>query len=249
MAKISLSKWQTEGLRCSAFLVNDSDPASENLWELLIGNPPEEKNVRPQQRLVKEEGPFLTGRLSVEARNNRIDWRFSQHPQNAPENLLGVGPYSEAYTEFRNLMERWMNICPPVNRLAYGAVLLLPTTDLQKANRQLDDLLPSVKIDSASARDFHYRINRRRPSKCSVGGLEINRLSTWSAVNISQIGIEISSGGAQRIVQSIDTSVCRLEIDINTAPEFSQNLDDKKLEILNELVGLGNEIASEGDIP
>ena len=249
MARISLSNWQTEGLRYSAFLVNDADPARKNLWESLIGNPPEERNVRPQQRLVKEEGPFLTGRLSVEARNNRIDWRFSQDPNNAPENLPIVGPYSEVYTEFCILMERWIEICPPVNRLAYGAALLLPTSSLQEANRQLDDLLPSVKIDSSSARDFQYRINRRRASKCSFEGLEINRLSTWSAFNISQIGIEISSGGTQRIVQSIDTSVCRLEIDINTAPEFSQNLDDKTSELLHELVGLGNEIASEGDIP
>ena len=214
-----------------------------------MGNSAEEKNVRSQQKLVKEEGPFLAGRLSVEARSNRIDWRFGQDPKNAPEDLLALGPYSEAHKEFCGLMQKWMNVCPPVNRLAYGAVLLLPADNLQEANNQLDDLLPSVKIDPRSVRDFHYRINRRRPSKCSFEGLEINRLSTWSAANISQIGIEISPGGVQRIVQSIDSSVCRLELDINTAPEFSQDLGDKRSEILNELVGLGNEIASEGDIP
>ena len=250
MAKISLSDWQTEALRHTAFLTNPCEPTSMNLWESLVGEPPDERNDRPRQQLVKEEGPFLNGRLSVVSRKDRIDWRLSYDPKSSAEKLPVVGPYSTLQTKFQELMQRWTTQCRPVKRLAYGTVLLLPTKNLYDANRKLDDLLPAVEIDSENTHDFHYRINRRRKSRCGVEGLEINRLSTWSAVNLSKIDVEISSGGEQRIMRSNDI-FCRLELDINTAPGFSLNSIEKDSlsEIFNELVELGNKIASEGDIP
>lgn len=251
MATISLNDWQAESLRFSAFQVNAIEPGNINHWESLVGHSPEQVHSRPQQQLVREEGPLLNGWLSVEARNDRIDWRLSQNPKLPPKVLPVIGAYNLLQEEFKKLMQRWLTNCPPVHRLAYGAVLLLPADNLPGAYRLLNDLLRTIEIDSQNTHDFHYRINRRRSSHISGLGLEINRLSTWSAANISTIGVDISPNkqGIPKIIKSIDRSVCRLELDINTAPEFSVQMDkDVVTELFSELVTLGNEIAVEGDI-
>ena len=45
-----------------------------------------------------------------------------------------------------------------------------------------------------NARDFTYRINKRRTSDRLETPVQINRLSTWSVVEIARIDIDISSG-------------------------------------------------------
>jgi hypothetical protein len=43
---------------------------------------------------------------------------------------------------------------------------------------------------------------------------------------------------------------CRLELDINTVPEFPGDFSDPVVEsVINELIDLGLEIAIEGDLP
>ena len=252
MANINLEDWQTESLRLSAFLVESIDPTNMNLWKSLVGHTPEQVHSMPQQQLVKEEGPLLSGWLSVEARNDRIDWRLSQNPKLPPKELPVVGPYDLLQEEFQKLMQRWLTNCLPTHRLGYGAVLLFPAENLLNAYEVLNDLLPTIEIDSKNTHDFHYRINRRRSSHSSGAGMEINRLSTWSAANVSTIGVDISPNkqGIPRIIKSINHSVCRLELDINTAAEFNAQIDKSIVtELFSELVYLGNEIASEGDIP
>ena len=179
------------GLRLSTFVIDTIDPANRKFWESLIGTSPDEVHSRPRQPSVKEEGPFLNGWLSVEASNNRIDWRLSHDPKNPPQELPAVGPYDVLRGEFQELMKRWLTLCPPIHRLAYGAVLLLPIRSLPDAHTMLDNLLPAVKIDRDNTRDLLYRINMRRASFCSIEGLEINRLSTWSVVRISEMLIGI----------------------------------------------------------
>lgn len=252
MATISLNDWHAESLRLSVFLVKAIDPTKEHFWESLVDYPPEQVQSRPQQQLVKEEGPLLDGWLSVEARNDRIDWRLSPDPKLPPKELPAVGPYDFLQEEFQKLMLGWLANCPPTHRLAYGAVLLFPTDSLPNTYKMLNNLLPTIEINPENTHDFHYRINRRRPSCLGREGVEINRLSTWSAANISTIGVEItpSKQVKPRVIQSIDQSVCRLELDINTAPESNAEIEQSIIsKQFAELVDLGNEIATQGDIP
>lgn len=252
MAKCRLADWQAESLRLSAFLAEAMDPTKMRFWESLVGSPPEELRNRPQQQLFTEEGPFLDGRLRVQASNNRIDWMLFPALDNPRSELPVVGPYDVLDQGFRELMRRWIVDCPPVNRLGYGGVLLLPVGSLPDAHGRLDGLLPAVEIDPGNTRDFMYRINRRRVSRCSIEGLEVNRLSTWSVVQVIETLVELSADGQQTpkvTHQPGSRSICRLEIDINTAPEFSRALDrDAVPEVFEELVDIGNEIATEGDV-
>ena len=252
MTKINLEDWQAESLRLSTFIFSPIDPVNIDFWERLVGSPPEEKHSKPQQQLAKEEGPYLDGWLSVETRSNRIDWRLTYNPRSAPKELPVISSYAPLQGKFEKLMKKWFTHCPIVHRLAYGAVLLLPAENLHAAYSILNDLLPAIKIDSENTHDFHYRINRRRPSQHRNEELDINRLSTWSVANITTIGVEISlsAQGAPRATKLIDRSVCRLELDINTSPEFSEQMDGSiAAELFSELIALGNEIVFKGDIP
>ena len=252
MAKCSLSDWQAENLRLSAFVVNIIDPTKRHFWEPLIGTPPNEIRHRPQQQLILEEGPFLNGRLCVEVANNRVDWRLLPDLNNPPLDLPTIGSYDVLESGFRELMQRWLADCPPVHRLAYGGVLLLPAESLPDALRRLDELLPTVRVEPEVAQDFMYRINKRRDSRSGIEGLKINRLSTWAAVQVIETRIHVSEGDQGPLnVTHLPNSrgLCRLEIDINTIPEFNQRFDkNMALDIFNELVDIGNEIATEGDV-
>lgn len=251
MASSESIQWQTEGLRLSAFVSTPVNPTEMNFWERLIGDPPDEVHRRPREQLFKEEGLFFEGRLSVEARKDRIDWRLRHDPKNLSDELPIVGPYETLVERFRQLMLDWLNICPSTNRLAYGAVLLIPAGTLSQACRILEPLLPAIKIDWENTYDFLYRINRRRHSRSGVEGLEINRLATWSVATISGMRLDFASGQpVPSIIHLPDSGICRLELDINTAPEFQSALEKSvRSNIFEELVDFGNEIAGEGDIP
>ena len=252
MDKCSLADWQAEHLRFSAFMADAMDPAKTRLWESLVGRPPEELRNRPQQQLITEEGPFLDGWLRVQASNNRVDWTLSPALGNPPPELPVVGPYDVLEQRFRELMRRWLADCQPVNRLAYGGVLLLSVGTLPDAYRRLDGLLPAVKIDPENTSDFMYRINRRRVSRGPIEGLKINCLSMWSAVQIIETLVELSADAQQtpKVAQRPGSRcICRLEIDINTAPEFNRVFEKNAVPgIFEELFDIGNEIATEGDV-
>ena len=253
MAESSRDEWQVESLRLSVFLVDAINLTETRSWESLVGNAPDELRIQQQQQLVMEEGPFLNGRLRVEARSNRFDWRFFPDPKNLPYELPVLGPYADLESRFRDLMLKWLPSCPPVHRVAYGGVLLLPAEGLPDACRKLNDLLPAVEIDPENTQDLTYGINRRRDSRCSIEGLKINRLSTWSAVQILDTVIDIPASGhhSPKVTQLPNPrNLCRLELDINTIPEFVRELDKNLVpEIFNELVDTGNEITTKGDVP
>ena len=250
MFEMPLSNWQTESLRLSSFVLEPIEFTNVAFWEPLLDQPPTERVVRPSQQLQTEEGPFLDGWLSVETTVNRIDWRLGHNPRSAPQRLPVIGAYDDWKKNFGQLMGKWVASCPAPHRLAYGAVLLLPCTTMSEAYTTLSSFLPRVDIDPDNTFDFQYRINRRRPSESLNGRLGINRLSTWSAGEVARIDVDLSSGTTPRIRNVVDGTICRLELDINTAPEYEEAIGkDIVASILDELIELGSEVASKGDIP
>jgi len=253
MAKPSLGEWEVEGLRLSAFLV-EPIPAEVGFWQSLVGSPPEEVYTQPRQHTIRETGPLLNGRLQVDTSINRIDWKLFQ-ASDTPSGELPiptVGSYGATGDEFRTLMQKWLADCPPLHRLGYGGLLLLPASSLPDACKKLDDLLPAVDVDPKNTLDFVYRINSRRRSRLDIEGLEINRLATWSAAQIIATHVDLTTSGQQapKVTQLPDARcICRLELDINTAPEFDRKFEkDFLLKIFDELVDIGNEIATQGYI-
>lgn len=250
----SLGDWYAEELRLSVFLIDAIDPARTHFWEPLLGDAPDEVYNRPREQRVREEGPLLNGRLRVDVSVNRVDWRLLPAPDIDHHRGLPpvVGSYEVLAQDFRDLMLRWLADCPSLHRLGYGSELVLPTGSLPDAYGKLDNLLRRVDVEPENTRDFLYRINRRRASNCGIEGLKINRISTWSAVQIIETLVDVSGDGERppKVTRKPNPrGICRLELDINTVPEFHGTLDkDVVPRIFNELVDAGNEIAAEGDV-
>ena len=247
-----LNDWQVEKLRLSVFLVDMIDPMTVRCWESLFGIMPEEQRSQPQQHLTTEEGPFNDGRLRVEIRNKRYDWVFVPDLTNPTLELPTLGSYEAILNLFNELMQKWLSDnCPRINRVAYGGVLLLPTDNQIIACERLNELLPSVEIDPQNSRDLVYKINRRRKLLNIKEELGINRLATWSVIDVTNTILQISPNEPNSKMKQItkSRSVCRLELDINTTPEHSQLIDKHLVpEIFNELINVGNEIVIKGDI-
>ena len=145
MTNIDANDWKVEGLRHSTFVRESLTIPDFSPWQTLLGTSPAERSTKPMEKLVKEEGPYLDGWLSVEARTNRIDWRLGLNPGNIPQSLPVIGAYKQNQKNFLGLMKEWARMCPPAHRLAYGAVLLLPRDSLPEAYSTLNDFLSDVK--------------------------------------------------------------------------------------------------------
>jgi hypothetical protein len=168
-----------------------------------------------------------------------------------------LGGIEEFVGDFGNKIEKWLvQSCPPIKRLAFAATLIKWTPTLEDAHTEIGTLISSLHI-TPNMSDMMFRINRPRPSKSGVEGLQINRLSIWTSATakFAPLGIE-PGGGQQKIVapEWKDISVpefygCRLQIDINTVPEFDGFIPPGRLPaIWKELVELGIEVTEKGDI-
>ncbi len=246
-AGLDRTAWLIGDVRLTAF----TDPlaprealAEAKPWEAVVGTPPETAVSRMFGTEREENGPFAAGgRLTYKRTPRGVEWFLQALPDpDKPETLFGLAP--TALTPFKELMRRWLMECPPLRRLAFGAALYLPVEDKKEGYRQLGTYL-GLHLDPDHSGDFLYQINRRRPSGCGVPGLEINRLSKWTWL---QVGLR--PGDGEQIWTGIRGSACLLELDVNTAPEFPGLLPRESLgPLFEELVALGEEIAAQGDVP
>jgi hypothetical protein len=134
---------------------------------------------------------------------------------------------------------------PRIRRMAVGAVLLLPVGGRKEGYEQLQPYLSSVTIDPVNSSDFVYRVNRKRASQLGISGLSINRLGQWNTVVTKLLGPLTVPPDATLP----ENHFCRIELDINTAPEYPDVLPEERLgDILSELVAAAKEIILQGDV-
>ena len=256
-ALLPLTAWQTELLRLTAFPTSVAEVSGIDWWADLFGRAPESSTVRTTKGERLEEGPFEQGALRLSIQPFRIDWYFlkGEYHQEQQEDVKlemafpTIGPFPEAADKFLKLMLSWLapSVCPPLHRLAFGAILLQPVESHEAGYRRISNYLPDIKIDPSS-RDFHYQINRQRNSLSEIEGLKVNRLNKWSVLRgaMYQFGL----GRVKSFQREVGPEhfECRLELDISSSAEFPE-LPAKTLGILfQEFVKLGKEIASKGDI-
>ena len=162
-------------------------------------------------------------------------------------NLPTIGPFREKIDWFIELLSPWLaHHCPPLLRLAFTGKLLQAAATHQEVYRNLRDHLhlPPELFDPNPPNDFFLQINRRRNSTV-VPGLEINRVSAWSKLNIAVSG----EPRPMTPFQWPDKCYGAVELDMNTVPERAELLPHESLpRLFQELKSLGIEIAERGDI-
>jgi hypothetical protein len=156
-----------------------------------------------------------------------------------------LGIYTEAVESFGKLMQTWLdNSSTAIKRLAFVCQLLKPTASKEESYAQLGRLLPRVDVDPSGS-EFQYKINRPRLSRI-IPDMMINRLCTWQGIKLN-LGVHAVAGGVSTTVDN-EFYGCLLQMDINTPQERTDELpSDRLLEIWDELIGFGNEIAAKGD--
>ncbi len=255
MAKTSADKkpritWGVERLRLTAFPQEHFDMDDSLSWSALTGDDPEEQSYRPKEGIRREEGQWNDGILTVQLVRDRLDLIYRADIKNIDlaSDLPILGRWKVITKIFQVIVEVALDKLPESRRIAFGAMLLSKTKNKIHGYKQLQKLLPNVKLDPERSRDFFYQINRRRTLSKNRLELEINRLSKWSHLRITNINAEVDESGIATKKDVSSLFACRLELDINTSPEITTLPDDLQ-SLYRELVGAADEIAKRGDIP
>jgi hypothetical protein len=236
--------WQAESLRLTAFIAPHEKVAEPNWWAEVMGAEPDNKTSKPKVGEYGQSGECGAGRLTLNVQPGRVDWVWSSvvDPERWAEAIPTIGPWGETLERFHQLMNRWLPIAPPVQRLALGTSFVIPVETLQEGYRRLSRFLP-FRLDAENSSDFLYRINRPRESKAKPG-LKLNRLSTWGVVGWLKMMVSVG----QAVSSPPQNLACRVETDINTAVECQDIPKDLVPALLQECVTLAGEIAERGDV-
>jgi hypothetical protein len=237
------SAWQLEFVRLIAFPLSPPDFHDKEWWNEVTGKQPEEYISTRKAGYRYDRGHFQEAWLSLMVEPNRIIWE-ARPPTVVDESgifpTLG-GPVREKLSWFAELLAPWLTTsCPPIRRLALNAKLLQPVASAKEAYQILANYLPIVNLDT-NPNDFLLQINRRKGSD-TVKDVPIDRVSTWSRMNI---GVLMQPGMPFKWP---DRCYSALELDINTAPERAVALPSGSLpRLFQELASLGADIAERGD--
>ena len=240
--------WHTEQLRLSAF-PESGRPAglARDWWNAITGAPPDNVVEEPRNGIVKLRGRFEGGLLFMVADENRLDLRQRFGLDRPGAALTALPELNTALGPFVQLAQGWLRLDthPPLQRLAFGAVVMKPSARIEDCREVLRGYLPSINMDTTELRDFLYQANRRRSAE-TISGLEVNRLTKWSIQGIQEIVVS----GSRRVAVSDLTFGSRLELDINSDPEQGGSLRSNRLvPLFDEFVRLADEITRVGDQP
>jgi hypothetical protein len=245
-----IDAWQVERMRVTAF--PGEAMAAERFsswWDEIVGFPAEEVQSRPKMGLYQAQGDFEGRRLVLQVLPGRIEW-FVAAIMKASDEEFGappIGPFPEVVASLAKVVDPWLPKAPPLQRLAFGAILLQPVESRHAGYDRLDDYLHDVEIDPEGSSDLLYQINRPREST-TIGQLSLNRLTKWSVQIARRVFLTMGSDGVETRTLG-EESACRLELDINTPADFAESLPaDRLTALLEEMIGLGREIAESGDV-
>ena len=252
--RVGSDYWQAESLRFTAFLTPSADHGGTTWWREVVGDEPENTTTRSRGTEYSAEGSFEAARLVLSLKPRRVDWLLAPSPD--PEQGAGamatLGPLAVTLDAFWRAAAKWLGLvtCPPLQRLAFGAVLLHPVSDRGEGYRGLSTYLPAVQLDPQASRDFTYQINRPRSHTHDGLHIAVNRLSKWS-VAVWRFAAFVPGSVAPRLVPSrSEFYACRLELDVNTDADFDGEFTRAQTEpLLHRLLETGIEIAREGDKP
>ena len=156
---------------------------------------------------------------------------------------IDFGPFETAAEKFEEIIKPWLaSLENVILRLAFGAILVYPAEDRNEAYQILGRYVPSIRVDPDATRELLYRVNR---PKILADGMELNRITNWSAVAFRMAVLNAST-----TAQLAERDFARLEIDNSTSVVSSTPLERAQVpHILRELVALGLENAAHGEVP
>ena len=244
--------WFVQTLRFTAFPLTPAIQLQQSWWRDIAGDDSEVVSKKSERA---EIGRFEDITLALTMDLLRLQWSVSAPPPieiDSFEGLQTIGKFVDRKVWFQKLVNQWLTNCPPISRLAFGGVLVIPVDTREQGYELLDRFLRVTEVDPSST-DFLYRVNRPLASRVNPT-LRINRLSTWvvgkwmveiRALQPGQVGTGL---GGQAICT--ERFACTLEFDINTEPKLPvEELSRESLTALfEELASHAQNLARHGDV-
>jgi hypothetical protein len=236
--------WQLSSARVTSFVRPDASIPS-TLWREVLGDDPEESAFLKAVATKVDAGAFGEGKLTLQVQPIRVDWAYEA--LNATEARVPIlGPFPASIDPLLGIMRRWgqMDGFPSAKRLALGAVLVSPVANLAAGYAELARLVDGVPT-TGDVTDFQLQLNRQRDSGSGVGGLRINRLSKWSVGGFRILVMNFTGEGHSASALNYHL---RLELDVNTLPDFAGYFDREQfMPVLEDLMAGAREIAERGN--
>jgi hypothetical protein len=242
------SAWPLEFVRLIAFPTRAPFFIEQHWLRDLVskdGEQPDDFVSTTKKQSREDRGTFQGALLSLTVDPSHVIWEArSPDVVDVSGRFPTLGPFREKIDWFVELLSPWLSTsCPPLVRLAFSAKMLQHADTPNEAYGVLAAHLPSFKVDP-SLNDFLLQINRRKESSTVVKGLAVNRMSTWSKMNVA---IFVEPGKPFKWPEECYSA---LELDINTAPENADILPRELLpQLFGELASLGMNIAERRDPP
>jgi len=194
---MELEAWQAQSVRLTAFPVKPEIELQQSWWKELFGQDPDNVTSQPKQLARLEEGSLDSGLMVLKIQPGRINWQYGARLDvaEALKQIPTVSNFPDILQLFTPLIEKWFAICPGLERMAFGAVLLQHVEGLPEGYKVLGEYLRDVRVDPQTS-DFGYQINKRRECISGIQGLQINRLMNWSVVGM-KLELVAGSGKAQ----------------------------------------------------
>ncbi len=250
------TKWQALRLRLTTFLRAEAEVDANSIWDTVIGGVPDEEQRRPREGLFQQVGRLADLTALMRVAHPRVDFFLQPTIQNLGTPSTASDwqtlSFQDALQTLSEMASRWFSNDLQVARIAFGATLVRPASDMQDAHKRLSEYLSNVTIDLEKSLDFFYQINRRRESTV-VPQLGINRLSKWSVATqaTGSFAVQSDQNAIETVLSAPVTQAFAgsLELDINTVATTYLSLPQEQLSALfDELVTLGKEIAQKGDV-
>jgi hypothetical protein len=236
--------WQLSNARLTAFVTPETVvPAT--LWRDMLGEEPETSSLQRATATRIETGSLGEGTLKLQIQPMRVDWLHEPlitQQGGAPT----FGRFPASVEPFLDFVRRWAatDSFPATSRLALGFTLLSATPDRATGYRELSELIDGVPTPDAT--DFQYQVNRPRPSRTGIEGLQINRLSRWSVAAQGILAVHIGVGRPHPILTPLQYHL-HLDLDINTNADFQEIIpQDRVPDLINDLFAGASEVSERG---
>jgi hypothetical protein len=238
----SIASWHVESLRLTAFTETNLGQFDADWFANFTGNEEisgqEERKTGTKQLSTIHEG----GNLALVTSPGVFNLIFT--PPDSLANLDSPIFAPQTIAIFRDIALRWIENAPDIQRLAVGSIFRLPVNNKEYGYDKISNYL-NFNVDAKKSSDFIYQINRKREYGTQVPNLKINRVSRWSVGVFLKFEISIEKIAKPKEARAF----CRIELDINTDPEFDGPIPAAELsKLFEKLVAMGIEIVEEGDI-
>jgi hypothetical protein len=223
-----MSSWNAQLLRLTLFVRQPVD--GSGLWQAVVGTAPEIDEHKPREGLRRQAGQVDDALLEMGVAANRLDWVMSPPVEmSLPDPTHHLGDPRTVADKFDRLLTPWLgNLDFEVIRIAIGIVAISPEANRAAAYAHLQELVPSVTYDAEHTREVLYQVNRPARSEM-MPGLELNRLTKWSAARFVSQNISFAVGGVITAAEAEIRHFARCECDHSTPAERTKVIENKSL--------------------